>query len=370
MNNRKALVNGVIYTGHQILKHKALLIKDGQIEDIVDENHIPEGYVLFDALGNNICAGLIDLQIYGAGESLFSAELDVNAIYQIENTLLSQGCTSFYLTLATNTLAVFNQAIEVFKSANRKSALGLHLEGPFLNAKKRGAHPKELIIEPTVELLQNLLEQDQGVVKMITVAPELICNECLDYLKQKNILISAGHSDATYNEALNSFDMGIKTVTHLWNAMSILHHRQTGLPGATFSHPSVCASIIVDGIHVDYNAVKISKALLKERLFLITDAVAKCNKGIYKHIFNKNHYELEDGTLSGSALSMLDAIRNCVQFVGIDLHEAIRMATLYPSNLIKREDLGRIEAGATANILVFSNDFIVNSVFLNGDKVN
>ena len=187
--------------------------------------------------------------------------------------------------------------------------------------------------------------------------------------KAEYILLSAGHSNATFEEAKLSFDKGIKTVTHLWNAMSPLHHRNVGLPGATYIHSSVYASIIVDGIHVDYEAVKISKEIMKQRLFLITDAVAKCEKDIYHHILNGDHYVLPDGTLSGSALTMLKAVQNCVQKVNIPLDEALRMATLYPANLIDRQDLGRLDEGSVANVLVFDADFNVDAVYFKGKLV-
>ena len=369
MKRNIALTNGIIYTGNQILHGKALLINAGEIQTIIDAKKIPEGYDIVDVQGKNICPGLIDLQIYGTGDQLFSAELTAESIYKIEDQLLQQGCTSFFLTLATNTIELFKEAIAVYQSADLKVALGLHLEGPFLNPAKRGAHPEDLIIIPTIDILEDLFAGDNGVVKIMTVAPERTSDECLNFLQNKGVLISAGHSNATFDEAISSFDKGVKTVTHLWNAMSPLHHRNIGLPGATYNHGTVNASIIVDGIHVNYEAVKISKAMMQERLFLITDAVASCDKGIYQHVLNGDHYVLPDGTLSGSALSLLKAIENCVKLVGISLEEAIRMATLYPANLINRTDLGRLEQGALANILVFDSDYSVDSVYFEGERV-
>lgn len=370
MKNKFALTNGIIFTGNHTFKHKALLVEDARVCAIVDAAAIPAGFDSIDVQGKNICPGLIDLQIYGAGGHLFSAELTTESIAGIEQTLLREGCTSFYLTLATNTLALFKEAIAVYQSANPQVALGLHLEGPFLNPAKRGAHPQELIMEGTVPVLEDLFANHQGVVQMMTVAPELMKADAVQFLQDQGVLISAGHSNATFQEAQQAFDNGVATVTHLWNAMSVLHHRNVGLPGATYTHPAVCASIIVDGIHVDYEAVKISKSMMGERLFLITDAVTTCGTGIYQHILHGDHYVLPDGTLSGSALTMLKAIQNCVHHVDIPLDEAIRMATLYPANLIDRQDLGRLEEGALANILVFDADFQVDSVYFKGQKVS
>ncbi|MGN0003899.1 MAG: N-acetylglucosamine-6-phosphate deacetylase [Sphingobacterium composti] len=370
MKSKFALTNGIIFTGNNTYTYKALLIEGESILCVVDETNIPESFEKIDVQGKYIAPGLIDLQIYGAAGSLFSADLTVDSINRIEQALLREGCTSFYLTLATNTLEVFKEAIEIYKSTSSEIALGLHLEGPFLNPIKRGAHPEELIIEASESIMEYLLAEDEGVVKMMTIAPELMSPECIQYLQRKGILISAGHSNATYEEANEAFESGVKTVTHLWNAMSPLHHRNVGLPGATYNHHSVHASIIADGIHVDFEAVKISKAMMGERLFLITDAVTSCDKGIYKHIYNKDHYVLPNGTLSGSAVSMIKSVENCVRHIGIALDEAIRMATLYPANLINRDDLGRLEEGALANILVFDDAFRVDSVYFKGQKVD
>jgi N-acetylglucosamine-6-phosphate deacetylase len=369
MKSKIALTNGVIYTGNNTFIHKALLIDGENISGVVDEKAIPVDYEKINVEGKNISPGLIDLQIYGTGDQLYSAELTAESIHQIENLLLKQGCTSFYLTLATNSIDLFKKAIKVYQSAAPKVSLGLHLEGPFLNPSKRGAHPAELIKEATLPILEDLLANHNGTVQMLTVAPELMQDECMAYLQAEDILLSAGHSNATFEQAKLSFGKGIKTVTHLWNAMSPLHHRNVGLPGATYVHPSINASIIVDGIHVDYEAVKISKEIMKERLFLITDAVAACDKDIYHHVLNGDHYVLPDGTLSGSALTMLKAVQNCVQHVDIPLDEALRMATLYPSNLIDRQDLGRLETGALANVLVFDADFQVDTVYFKGKLI-
>lgn len=369
MNRPIALWNATIYTGEQILEGMAVLVNDGYISDIVPVDDIPAMYEKIDLEGANLCSGLIDIQIYGTGNDLFSAELTSESIIRIEEGLLKQGCTSFYLTLATNSISLFKEAIQVFRNTDTKTALGLHLEGPFLNAKKRGAHPEELIVPIGVDVLEDLLQDSDGVVKIMTVASELCNTDSIDYLNDNNILISAGHSNATFDEAFAAFEAGIPTVTHLWNAMSSLHHRDIGLPGATFNHPKAQASIIVDGIHVDYETVKMSKNLMKERLFLITDAVASCDKEIYRHILKDDHYELPDGTLSGSALSMLQAIENCVKHVDIPLDEAIRMATLYPARLVNLADLGEIKKGFRANITVFDQDYKIKAVFLDGNKV-
>jgi len=369
MENKIALNQGIIFSAYTTYPNHSLLIDHGRISGIVASDQIPNDYKVIDVGGSYICPGLIDLQIYGTGDVLFSSSLSGESISSIEYQLLKQGCTSFYLTLATNTMAVFKKAIDVFNATSTQVALGLHLEGPFLNPKKRGAHPEELIIKATEEIINDLLSDAGDAVKMMTIAPELMPAATMAQLISKGILLSAGHSAVTSAEANGLYDRGIKTVTHLWNAMSPLHHRDTGLPGVALLDPRLHASIIVDGIHVDYDAVRISKQMMGERLFLITDAVAACDEGIYPHVFAKDHYTLPDGTLSGSALTMLQAIANCVTKVGISLDESIRMATLYPAGVIGREDIGNLHEGSVANVLVFNADFEVQDVYFQGKKV-
>lgn len=370
MELKKALINGKILSGYENYENHALLIDGRQISGIVSNTAIPAGYQKIDLNGGYICPGLIDLQVYGAGNHLFSADLTRESLENIEQTLLQQGCTSFNLTLATNTLEVFREAIAVFAAAQPRVALGLHLEGPFLNAQKRGAHPEELIRKAELGTLKDLLSGNGRVVTMITVAPECMDLDCTRYLNEQGILISAGHSAATFTQALAAFEMGIPAVTHLWNAMSPLHHRDLGLPGATMQDERACASIIVDGVHVSYPAVKLSKAQMGERLFLITDAVAACSKGIYQHVRNGDHYTLPDGTLSGAALSMLQAIKNCVEQVGIPLQESVRMATAYPARLMGRSDIGNLDTGSRANVLAFDNKFEVQNVWFQGEEIS
>lgn len=368
MNQNLALCNGRIFTEYQVLDNHAVLISRDRILAIVPSDEIPSDFEVIDLQGGNICPGLIDLQIYGTDNDLFSAELTVESLSKIDQNLLKQGCTSYMPTLATNKLAVFKTAIDVFRQVQSKVALGLHLEGPFLNPAKRGAHPEELIVKATKPILEDLL-QGQDVVKIMTIAAELMDQECIDYLQEQGVRLTLGHSTATYQQATSAFNKGVGMVTHLWNAMSPFHHREVGIPGAAFSHASVAASIIVDGIHVDYEAVRLSKELMGERLFLITDAVAACNKGVYQHVLNGDHYVMPDGTLSGSALSLLQAVKNCVQHVGIDLSEALRMATLYPARQIARDDIGNLRTHSLANILVFDSEYRVQQVVFEGKRI-
>lgn len=369
MELKQALVNGKILSGYQEYTDHTLLMDGAIIAGMTRDTEIPADYQQVDLQGAYVTPGLIDLQVYGSGNRLFSADLSRESLQNIERSLLLQGCTSFNLTLATNTIDTFKEAIRVYTETQPRVALGLHLEGPFLNVRKRGAHPEELIREINLGVLKDLLEGSEQVVTMMTVAPELMDKACLGYLQERDIVVSAGHSAATFSEAISAFDAGIPAVTHLWNAMSPLHHRDLGLPGAAMHDERVVASVIVDGVHLSYPTVRLSKSQMGERLFLITDAVANCREGIYQHVRNDNHYTLPDGTLSGSALTMLQAIENCVQQVGIPLPESVRMATLYPARLMGRTDIGNLNKGSNANVLAFDESFELQKVWFQGQEV-
>ncbi|HKO80033.1 MAG TPA: amidohydrolase family protein, partial [Chitinophagaceae bacterium] len=207
---------------------------------------------------------------------------------------------------------------------------------------------------PSVQQVKDLLEYGKGVIRMITLAPEVCSQEVIELILSYNVIISAGHSNATYEQAKNSFANGATTVTHLYNAMSPLQHRAPGLVGAAMDGEKVMASIIPDGHHVDYAAVRIAKQVMKERLFVITDAVTTTDKGGYQHYLVGDKYEA-GGILSGSALTMNKSFQNLVNHCGIELGEALRMCSLYPARVIGLEkEMGKIEKGYKAKLLLLN----------------
>jgi N-acetylglucosamine-6-phosphate deacetylase len=234
--------------------------------------------------------------------------------------------------------------------------LGLHLEGPYINPKKKGAHVEQFIKKPTREEVLMLLEKGAGVFKMMTLAPEQCPDEILQLLMDHGVLVSAGHSDASFAQATHAFDLGVPAATHFFNAMSPLQGRAPGLVGAVYAHPRVKSSIICDGIHVDFDAVRLSKKILGERLFFITDAVTDISEGQYHHVFRGDRYTLPDGTLSGSCMTMMSTLKNAVEKAGIPLEEALKMCTAYPASLLDNPHLGKISAGAEADLLVIEQE--------------
>jgi N-acetylglucosamine-6-phosphate deacetylase len=275
----------------------------------------------------------------------------------MEKNFREEGTILFQPTLATNTIEVFKKALDALREYRQKGGTGvygLHLEGPWLNPVKRGAHIESWIHPPTIEEVRDLLDYGKGLISMITIAPEVCSKEITKLILDRGIILSAGHSNATYDEAIDGFNKGISSVTHLYNAMSPLHHRQPGLVGATFEHLNVKASIIPDGYHVDYAAISIAKKIMANRLFAITDAVAETNIGPYQHQLASDKYEC-NGVLSGSALTMHKAFKNLVNHAGIDVGEAIRMCSLYPAQVLGcDEQYGKIVPQVAGQFLVLN----------------
>jgi len=365
----KALTNATIFTGNETITGKSLLLKDDRIESIIEPATLPECAEIIDCSDNFISAGLIDLQIAGGGGYLFSASPDSEALRAITEAITISGTTGFLIAIPTNSSEVYSEVIRVVRENPHPAILGLHIEGPFISPLRRGAHIKEFIKPPTLKDVKALIDEGKGVVKMLTMAPELCNPEIIKFLNDNGIVVAAGHSNATFREAVQGFGWGIRTTTHLFNAMSQLHHRDPGLPGAVFQSPDVFASIIADGIHVDYSMVSIAKKLLNDRLFLISDAVEENHRETYMHIRKEDRFTLPDGTLSGSALTMMKAVENCVRNVSIPLEEALRMASLYPAKVMGISDRGRIESGCRADLVVFDDEFNVQKVCLNGSMI-
>jgi N-acetylglucosamine-6-phosphate deacetylase len=367
----QALINASIFTGEERLENKALLISDGKIHSIVEPEKIPVGFKITDLKGFMIAPGLIDLQIYGSGGKLFGALPDEEGLEQMENDLISQGTTGFFATAATNSDEVVLKAIDAAKAYRKRATgnfLGLHLEGPYLNAKRKGAHPENYIKKGTLSEIKNWVERAEGELKMMTIAPELQDQDLIDFLHSNNIIISAGHSDATYEEALSFLNNPVQAATHLYNAMPPIHHRAAGLVPAIFKVKPY-TSIVADGVHVSFPMIELAKRELGDRLFLITDAVTESNEGVYQHEFKGDRYSMPDGTLSGSCLTMLKAVENCVLKVGISLEEALRMASTYPARLIGDKNRGVFKPGGRADIVVFNKDFKHHSTYFSG-KLN
>jgi N-acetylglucosamine-6-phosphate deacetylase len=361
-----ALTNGTICTGNEIINGKAILIEKERIKAIIDNDSIPDNTEVIDCNSYYIAPGLIDLQIAGAGGYLFSADPSAEALKVITESILQSGTTGFLIVLPTNSTDVYLEALRTVRSNPHPAILGLHLEGPYISKAKRGAHMIDHIKLPDRKGIETLLIEAAGVIKMITLAPEVCDQETIKLIRKYGVVVCAGHSNATFKEAVDGFSWGIKATTHLFNAMSQLHHRDPGLPGATFQTEGILASIVADGIHVDYNTISIAKKVMKERLYLISDAVEASFQSACHHVRQKDRFTLPDGTLSGSLLTMMKAVENCVKHVNIPLDEALRMATSYPAKLMNLADRGKIEPGLKADVIAFDKEYNIKQVCNHG----
>jgi N-acetylglucosamine-6-phosphate deacetylase len=356
MNNTTYLSAHKIYTGKRWYEDSTLVIENEIITAIVPNNSITNQPI---TIYPYIIPALIDLQIYGAGGQLLSVFPKKDSLFLLQDYCTKGGAKWFQPTVATNSNQVIHACIDAVKdyqSSGGKGCIGLHVEGPWINNTKRGAHLTEFIHVPSINEVKDLLEYGKGIVTMITLAPEICNKEIVDLIHAYGVVVSAGHSDANYEVATKAFNEGIKTATHLFNAMSPLQHRAPGMVGAIFNHPTVMCSIVPDGYHVDFEAIKIAKKQMGNRLFVITDAVTNTSEGPYPHQLNGDKYEA-NGILSGSALTMLKSIQNLVNQVGIELGEAINMCSLYPAQIMGMKHItGFLEPGNPADFICVNKE--------------
>ncbi|MGB2078828.1 MAG: N-acetylglucosamine-6-phosphate deacetylase [Vibrio sp.] len=372
-----ALTNGIIYTGHAVLHQHAILIDGDRIVAVTPQAELDSALVQHDVQGALISAGFIDVQLNGCGGVMFNDDISAQTLMTMHQANLKSGCTSFLPTLITSSDEDMQKAIEVardFQAKHPNISLGLHLEGPYLNKEKKGIHNPNFIRTPSKDMVE-LLCENADVIAKVTLAPEQNSAETIQKLTQAGILVSAGHTNATYTQAKAGFEAGIGFATHLFNAMTSITGRDPGVVGAIYDTPEVYAGIIADGFHVDYANIRIAHKIKGDKLVLVTDATAPAGADIDSFIFvgKKVYYKDgkcvdENGTLGGSALTMLEAVENTVNHAGIALDEALRMASLYPARAIGVENkLGHIRPNLIANLAIFDKNFTLKAMVDNGE---
>jgi len=370
-----ALTNCTIYTSKSILLDHAVIIENNLIKNITATKDLPAGINTIDLKGQNLSPGFIDLQLNGCGGVMFNGNETEQTLSIMQAANLQSGTTSFLPTFITDSDNGIKRALNVARSYMQKTeneVLGLHLEGPYISLEKKGIHPQQFIRSADTSMV-DLISKNADVVAQITLAPEKNDNEVIKQLSAAGIVVSLGHSNATYQQATMAIQSGASSATHLFNAMSAMAGREPGMVGAVYDN-DIYAGIIVDGFHVDYVNVRLSKKLMGEKLILVTDATAPAGANIEQFDFvgTTVYYKDgkcfgEDGTLGGSAVTMIESIQQCVNYVGITLEEAIRMATLYPAKAISVDHkLGSIEQGKIANLAIFNQRYQVTATVVNG----
>ncbi|CNB52131.1 N-acetylglucosamine-6-phosphate deacetylase [Yersinia similis] len=377
-----ALTHGRIYTSHEVLDNHAVVVADGLIERICPVDELPAGIEIRDLGGAILAPGFIDVQLNGCGGVQFNDSLEAiseETLDIMQRANEKSGCTSFLPTLITCSDEFMKHGVDVMRSylqKNQHQALGLHLEGPYISPLKKGTHNPAFIRKPSSEMIDYLCT-NADVITKLTLAPEMVDPKYIQQLTEAGILVSAGHSNATYQQARKGFTAGIRFATHLYNAMPYISGREPGLVGAIFDTPDIYTGVIADGLHVDWANIRNAKRLKGEKLVLVTDATAPAGAEIEQFIFaGKTIYYRdglcvdENGTLSGSALTMIEAVQNSVEHVGIALDEALRMATLYAARAIGVDkQLGSIEVGKVANLTAFTRDYKITKTIVNGNEV-
>ena len=372
-----AFTNGVIYTGYEILYGHAVIVENDLIKAVVPEEELPHGIQQVNLNGNNLTAGFIDLQLNGCGGVMFNEQTTVETLEIMQATNLKSGTTSYLPTFITSPDEGMKSAVKVMRdylAKYRNQALGLHLEGPYLSKEKKGVHREEYIREITPEM-KTFLCDNADVITKITLAAENPTTQYIADFVEKGIIVSLGHSNATYEVANQAIAKGISFATHLHNAMSpISSGRAMGVVGAVLDS-DLYAGIIVDGLHVEFGNVRIAKKVKGDKLCIVTDATAAAGSDIESFIFVGKTVYVRDGkcydangTLGGSSVTMIESVENAVKKVGISLDETLRMCNLYPARAIGVDDhLGSIDADKIANLTVFTHDFKVIGTAVNGE---
>jgi len=370
-------LRGCVVTDYEVWPEGTVLLEDSRIAEVSREP-LDAGEV-HDYPGYLLCPGFVDLQVNGSFG--VDAASEPGRVTELSKKLLATGTTSFLPTLISSPRALYSEALPLLAELTQKGVpsgaevLGVHLGGPFINAERKGAHPAEHIVRPDVDLLNELL--DLGPVRMLTLAPELEGASSLAGIAgRRGVVISAGHSDAAFELAHGAFDGEFAGVTHLFNAMSPLHHREPGLPGAAFAHPRVICGVIADGRHVHPEVISLAlRMLCPDRLYLITDAIAATgmDPGEYPlatrrlRLDDSGTPRLEDGTLAGSVLTMNEAFKNILAFTGCTVPEAVRMAATTPARLVgEGHRKGRLAPDYAADVTVLRPDLSVEAVYKAG----
>ncbi|MFT3981524.1 MAG: N-acetylglucosamine-6-phosphate deacetylase [Ferruginibacter sp.] len=357
---QELLINGIVHTGNEVIRNASVLVEEGRVVSLFAEQK--EGMKVTDLQGKQLAPGFIDIQLNGGEQYYFSQDTSAAALQDMYDSSKRYGVTHILPCLISSPREKILEAIEVVRSFREKNpgVLGMHLEGPFINPVKRGAHQEKVIRRPTNAELEEIIRYGRDVIKVITIAPEMFNDEQLDMLKESGIIISAGHSDMNFEQADACFKKGISLVTHLYNAMKQMGHREPGIVGAVFENEHVYAPVILDGAHCHYAAANIAYRLKKDKLLLLSDAAFLGRKKqsfqseLLDATLQDGFYRNSEGNLAGAAISMAEAVYNAVHHADIPLQEAIKMAGSRVANALGMADrIGKIAPGYPASFVCF-----------------
>jgi N-acetylglucosamine-6-phosphate deacetylase len=381
-----AIMGGTCVTPWREIPDSLVLCEDGRITGVGPRtrNEPPPGAQHLDATGLLVLPGLIDTHVHGShGDDVMQD--GVEGIRRISAAQLRYGTTAYLPSTVSARPDELLRAVEACREAARPGArgaeiVGIHVEGPFINRRKKGAQPEEGIRDPDPDECRRLLDAAAGLLRVMTLAPELPgALDLIRFLRREGVIASLGHSEADYDTALAAIDAGATHATHLFNAMPPLHHRTPGLAAACLNEPEIQAEVIADGIHLAPEVVRLAvRAKGPERVVLITDAMAAVGRpdGVYtlgrnKVLVRGDICLLEDGvTIASSMLTMNLAVRNARRFAAVPLTDAVRMATFVPAQVCGCADRkGSLEVGKDADLALLRPDFTVAATVLKGEIV-
>lgn len=377
----KAIINCCVFTGTSLYPDHAVLIDECRIVDVVATDNIPADATIDANLeGGVLVPGYVDLQVNGGGGVLFNTAPTVEGIEEIARAHRRFGTTGFLPTLISTDFATMRKAIEAVEGAIRQGVpgvLGIHLEGPFLNPEKHGAHDARnfrLIDDEAFELMSSL-----AVGKtLVTIAPERTSPEVIHRLVSKGVIVAAGHTAASFDEMNTAMGAGVSGFTHLFNAMTPMASRSPGVVGAALYDDSSWCGVIADGYHVHPATLKVALAAKqKGGMLLVTDAMPTVGSSDTEFELNGELVSRVDGklvnargALAGSDLSMESAVKNVIQFAGLDWQEAVLMASAYPARAVGlQDDLGSIQPGMRANLVALDGQCNVTHTWIDGEAV-
>ncbi len=357
----------------------AVLVKNGKISEINPEKE-EKGIQSFDGSGYQLIPGLIDLHIHGAN-GLDMMDGTEESIMEVSRSCAATGCTSFLATSVTSSLPQLLKMIEAVKAVKGKEPgariAGMHLEGPYLHPKRKGMQNETHLRHPDIGEMNSILQAGGDLIKMVTIAPELPGGfQLIKFLKEKGIIVSIAHSEANYDEALEAFSCGASHITHCFNAMRPIHHRDPGLIVAAFEDHKVSVQAIVDDVHLHPAIVRLMyKIKGPDKMVLVTDAMQAMGMGDgyydfggHKVVVKNGIATLQDGTLASSTITLNKAIKKTVA-CGIPLQEAILMASKTPADILGLSNKGMLMPGADADLVLLNEDYQVIWTMIDGKFV-
>ncbi|PYE49444.1 N-acetylglucosamine-6-phosphate deacetylase [Deinococcus yavapaiensis] len=369
-----------VVTDEGIVERGAVQVREGRIEAIVETN-APAQSSAYDGRGALLMPGMIDVHIHGAnGRDMMDGT--TSSIEEVSRACASTGCTSFLVTSVSSSLEDLLRLVDgvrvVVGREPGATIVGIHAEGPYLNARRKGMQNELYLRHPDLAEMERVLQHAGSLLRMVTLAPELPGGlELTRYLRDRNVIVAVAHSDATYEEAAQAFACGASHVTHCFNGMRPIHHRDPGLVVAALENDGVSVQAIVDHVHLHPAIVRLMYRVKgASGMVLITDALQAMGLGDGEYMFGGHKVtvrdgvaRLDDGTLASSTVTMNEALRNTVR-LGVPLSDAVKMATSTPAELLGLHSKGRIAVGADADLVLVNDEFEVLWTLVEGRTVH